>query len=110
VRGARGAGEGRWGDEGRRSAGGVAGFDERRAASSPTVAPTVEGLRGRNVPIGVSGLCIGGVRMRSGGSCSPEEGGGGGFDSPGLMVRARLYSRQQVGHRHSTTSAPSGLL
>jgi hypothetical protein len=60
--------------------------------------------------MGVSGVGIfgiGGVRMRSG-SASSEAGGG--FDSPGLMVRARLYSRQHVGQRHSTTRLPSGLL
>ena len=61
--------------------------------------------------MGVSGVGIfgiGGVRIRSGSPSS--EGGGGGFDSPGLMVRARLYSRQHVGQRHSTTRLPSGLL
>ena len=33
----------------------------------------------------------------------------GGFESPGL-TRARLNSRQQVGHRHSTMSVPSPLV
>ncbi len=57
--------------------------------------------------MGEGGRGIGGVRMRIGAGSSE---GGGGFDSPGLMVRARLYSRQHVGHRHSTTRPPSGLL
>jgi hypothetical protein len=83
----------------------VPGVDERRAESSPGV----EGIRGLNEPMGVGGRAIGGVRKRCGG-CASSDGGGGGFDSPGLMVRARLYSRQQVGHRHSTTSPPSGPL
>jgi hypothetical protein len=51
-----------------------------------------------------------GVRGRIGGGRSDGDIDGGGFDSPGLMVRARLYSRQHVGHRHSTISAPSGFL
>ena len=51
-----------------------------------------------------------GVRGRMGGGSSDGVIDGGGFDSPGLMVRARLYSRQHVGHRHSTISAPSGFL
>jgi hypothetical protein len=78
------------------------GLEERLGSS-----PAFEGLRGRKEPMGVGGRAIGGVRRRTGGAPSS---GGGGFDSPGLMVRARLYSRQQVGHRHSTTRPPSGLL
>ncbi len=95
----------RCGDEGRRSAGVGAGFEDRRSSSD------VDGIRGRNEPMGVGGRGNG-ERARSAPSCSPWDGagGGGGLDSPGLMTLARLYSRQQDGHRHSTTSAPSGLL
>jgi hypothetical protein len=64
--------------------------------------------RGRKDSNGAGGL----VEGERGGGCV----GGGGCEARGLGaslavdVRARLYSRQQVGHRHSTTRVPSGLL
>lgn len=68
--------------------------------------PGTDGMRGRSPSIGVGGRAreVNGGGCVGGGGCEPRELPG----SPGAEERERLYSRQQVGQRHSTTSAPSG--
>ncbi len=98
--------------------GGVAAGAGRRVGGVGTgvtgrplrIEPGVDGARGTMASIGVGGRGIAGL----GGGCEA-----GGISEPrvlagaspvGVAVRARLYSRQHVGQRHSTTSEPSGAL
>jgi len=83
--------------------GGAAGAGERRRA----VSPGTEGARGRNASKGVGGR---GRGVRPAGFDPGAGGPATMFGSLGAMLRARLYSRQQVGQRHSMTSDPSGFL
>jgi len=82
-------------------AGGAAGAGERRRA----VSPGTDGARGLKASNGVGGR---GRGVRPAGRDPGAEGTR--LGSLGAMLRARLYSRQQVGHRHSMTSDPSGFL
>ena len=80
--------------------GGGGGVERRRAGSLGA-----DGMRGRNDSKGVGGR---GSGVRAGDE--PTFCGVIRLGSLGAMLRARLYSRQQVGQRHSMTSEPSGFL
>ena len=65
----------------------------------------VDDVRGRKASMGVGGR---GNVGRSGGCDGADDGAPRTpAASPEGVVRARLYSRQHVGQRHSTTSVPS---
>jgi hypothetical protein len=109
---ARGGDEGRGGCDGRGTDGraavgagaaGPGGTEDRVFGTSPDD----DGARGRKDSNGVGGRGRG-VRTSGVARCVPEEGGPAA--ASGDEVRARLYSRQHAGHRHSTTSEPSGFL
>jgi hypothetical protein len=121
VAGVGSAGVGRGGDDGRGGADGRGGLvDGREAIGGEGVVGGGPGIgdrtRGRFPEDGggggrvlnSNGVCGRGRGVRTSGAGWTTDDGGPA--ASGNDDRARLYSRQHAGHRHSTTSDPSGFL